>query len=184
MIRINLLPVKAARKKEMVRAQLFVAVVAVVVVVVGCAAVYASLLARVSGVRGEIAQQQAEIDRLKKELGEVARFKKLQEDLRGKLDVLERLKADRKGPVQLLDDLSQAIPGKLWMTTFKESGGNITIGGVGMNEETVAEFLRSLEASPHFQKVELTVTEQLNQGGQKFHRFELSCQVQSAPAGK
>jgi type IV pilus assembly protein PilN len=183
MIRINLLPVKAARKKEKLRAQLLVLFAAVIVLLVGCAALYASMLASISGVREEIARNEEEVSRLKKKIGEVAQYQKRQEELKGKLEVLEKLKTGRKGPVRLLDDLSRAAPEKLWLTSFKENGGNVTAGGIGMNEETVAEFLRNLEASPLYQKVELRVIEQINQGGQKLHRFELTCQTET-PAGK
>jgi type IV pilus assembly protein PilN len=181
MIRINLLPVKAAQKKEKLRGQLFLLLFCVIVAVAGCAAVYVSLLAKISATKSENARKEQEIERLKKVIGEVGRYKKLQQELQGKLDVLAKLKENKSGPVHLLDELSKALPEKLWLTAFKESAGSVSISGVGLNEEKVAEFLRNLDASPYFQKVELTVVEQTTQGNVKLHKFDLTCKTVAPP---
>lgn len=181
MIRINLLPVKAAQKKEQLRGQLVILLLCVVIAAAGCAAVYLSLTAKVSAAREENARKEAEINRLKSQIGEVGRFKKLQEELQGKLNVLEQLKEGQSGPVHLLDELSKAVPDKLWITSFKESGGAISLSGFGLNEETVAQFLRGLDASPYYQNVELQVVEQTAQGGLKLQKFDITCRVETPP---
>lgn len=179
MIRINLLPVKAAQKKERLRGQLIIFGLSAALVAGSCFAVYGTYLTKVSNVKDEIATTEQDIQRLKKTLGEVAQFKKLQEELRGKLEILGNLKTARSGPVRLLDELGTAIPNRLWITSFKESKGSISIAGIGLNEETVAEFLRNLESSPYYQGVELKVIEQTAQGGQKLHKFDVSCRTEN-----
>lgn len=181
MIRINLLPVKAALKKEALRSQLIVLLLCVVVTAAGCASVYLSLLGKIADAAEENARKEDEISRLKSVIGEVGRFKKLQQELQGKLDVLDKLKEGQSGPVHLLDELSKAVPDKLWIVTFKESAGVVSIGGVSLNEETVAEFLRDLEASPYYKGVELQVVEQTSQGGSKLHKFDVTCRVEAPP---
>lgn len=178
MIRINLLPVKAAQKKEQLRNQIIVSAVVVVFAVVGCFSFYQSLQAEISSVNTEIAQNDKEIAKLKKKIGEVNKFKKLQEELRTKLDVLAALKEAKAGPVHLMDDLISALPEKLWITDFNEKSGGITIKGVGLSEDDVADFMTNLEASPYYQKVVLKVTKQKIQEGLRLQVFELSCQVE------
>jgi type IV pilus assembly protein PilN len=177
MIRINLLPVRANQKKDKLRNNLMVAAATFIVTAAGCGVVYASLLATLSDERNSIAAKEAEIQSLKKDIGEVAQFKKRQEELRGKLDVLNKLKDGKTGPVHLLDSLGQVVPDKLWLTSFKETGGAISMSGLGLNEETVAQFLRDLNDSPYFAGVELQVIEQVNQGGTKLHKFDLTCRA-------
>lgn len=181
MIRINLLPVKAAQKKELLRGQLVIVVLATALVGVGCAGVYSSLISKVNAEREEIARKEEEINRLRKTIGEVGRFKKLQKDLRGKLDVLDKLKEGKTGPVHLLDELSRALPDKLWLTSFKEAAGSVSLSGIGLNEETVAAFLRDLEASPYYRGVELQVIEQAGLGGRKLQRFDVLCRTETPP---
>jgi type IV pilus assembly protein PilN len=177
MIRINLLPAKAARKKEQLLGQLILLVIGIVLTFVVCIGAYGILLGKVSAEKDLIAAKEAEISKLKKALGEVAQFKKLQAELRGKLDVLDQLKDGKTGPVHLLDKLITALPEKVWLTSFKENAGSISISGFGMNEESVAQFLRDLEASPNYQGVELQVIEQVLQGGAKVHKFDITCRA-------
>lgn len=188
MIRINLLPVRAAQKKEALRGQIAILVLSLVGTLVACGAVYAAMAMQIGAAREDKAAKETELLQLRAAIGEVDKFKKLQKDLQEKLGILDKLKQGKTGPVRLLDSLSNALPEKLWLTSFKETGGAVTIAGLGMNEETVATFMRNLEDSPSFRNVELTVTEQAEQGdGPRLQKFELSCQVEfpaAAPAGQ
>lgn len=179
MIYINLLPVRAAQKKEKLREQIVVLVLALVLVAGACGAVYAVLLGRISDEQTEIRNKELDIAKLKKSIGEVGRFKKLQDELKGKLEILEKLNAGKTGPVHLLEELSTAVPDKLWIESFKEDGGAITISGVGLNEETIAQFLQKIEESPYYQNIELQVVDQIAKGSIKLHKFNIVCRVES-----
>jgi type IV pilus assembly protein PilN len=181
MIRINLLPVKAAQKKEKLRGQLVILLACVVIAAAGCTAVYLSLQNKVAEAKEENLRREDEINQLKKKIGEVGRFKKMKEELQGKLDILDKLKEGQSGPVHLLDELSGRMPDKLWVNSFKSTAGTISISGLGLNEETVAQFLRDLEASPYYRNVELQVIEQVTQGGLKLHKFDISARVETPP---
>ncbi|WP_432821210.1 PilN domain-containing protein [Trichloromonas sp.] len=181
MIHINLLPVRAAQKKEKLRSQIAVTILALILTIVACASVYASLLFKVDELKDEIASKEARIGQLKKVLGEVAAFKKKKEELVGKLDILSQLKDGKSGPVHLLDELSLVLPEKLWLSSFKESGGSVAISGVGLNEDMVALFLKNLEKSPYYKNVELQVIEQSTQAGVKTNKFNVVAKVEAPP---
>ncbi|OQY17704.1 MAG: hypothetical protein B6I36_08665 [Desulfobacteraceae bacterium 4572_35.1] len=178
MIRINLLPVKAAQKKVQLRNQLIVAVVTIVLAIGVCSGVYTSIQSDIDDVKHEIKKNNKEINKLKKKIGEVNRFKKLQGELKNKLDVLAKLKAAKSGPVHLMDELVEALPNKLWITDFKDRGGSISIKGVGLTEDDVAALMISLENSPYYQSVNLKVTKQKLASGLKLQNFDLSCKVE------
>ena len=178
MIRINLLPIRAAQKKEMLIAQVVVLVLSIVLVSIACGLVHWTIGSKVAAEKARIEQTQAEINNLRKKIGEVGRFKKLQKELQGKLDVLNKLKEAKAGPVHLLDELSTVLPEMVWLESFKETKGTIAIKGVGLNEEVVASFMKALEASPYYENVELKVIEQKKaKGGGKVHSFNLSCRA-------
>lgn len=183
MIRINLLPVKAAQKKEMLKGQLMVVVLALVVTVGLCGAAFMYVTGEVEARQEIIENKQAEIARLAKVIREVKDFEKRQKDLRAKLDVLDNLQAARVGPLYLLDELYKAMPDKLWITSFKEGGNRAQISGVGVNEETVALFMRNLEESDLYQGIELKVTKLSVQNNIKFQQFDLTCQTKSGKPG-
>jgi type IV pilus assembly protein PilN len=178
MMYINLLPVRAAQKKEKLRDQIAILILSMVVTVVACGVVYATLMSSVDEMKADIANKQAKIKVLKKTLIEVAEFKKKKEALVGKLDTLDQLKLGKTGPVHLLDELSLVLPDKLWLTSFKESGGSVTLSGVALNEDTVALFLKRLEKSPYYRSIELQVIEQASQSGVRVKKFNLVAKVE------
>lgn len=184
MIRINLLPVKAAQKKEMLQGQLMVVVLALIVTLGLCGAAYMYVAGEVEDRQARIDQKQSEILRLKKKIGEVNQFKKRQKALRAKLDVLEKLKAARIGPLYIMDALYEAMPDKLWLSKVQAKPGRATISGVGVNEETVALFMKNLEASDFFSGVELKVTKQITQAKIKFQKFDLTFKTVNKKPGK
>lgn len=177
MIRINLLPVKAAQKKEKLKGQLLVAALALVVTFGLCGLAYMHVLGMVQEKQEQIEAKRFEISKLMKTIGEVKQFEKRQAELKAKLDVLKQLKDARTGPVYLLDELYKALPDKVWLTKFKEGGGNVSLSGIGVSEESVALFMRNLESSDYFRNVELKVTQQNVQGGVKFQKFDMTCKA-------
>jgi len=174
MIRINLLPVRAAQKKEALRAQVSVVILSIVAMLVACGAIYFTQSMKIAEQKDELARIDQEIQQLRKQIGEVRNYEKLKKELTAKLDVLDQLKAGQSGPVRLLDELSIVLPQRLWLTSFKESSGSVTINGVGINENAVARFMQNLESSPFYRGVELQVTEQVSQDGMKLQKFSVS----------
>ena len=184
MIRINLLPVKAAQRKEMLKGQLMVVVLVLIVSVGICGAAYMHIVGEVDDVQQQIDRKKSEIAQLQKVIKEVKNFEKRQKDLRAKLGVLEKLKTARVGPVYLLDELYRAMPDKIWLTKFKEGSGKAKISGIGSSEETVALFMGNLEASPFYEGVELKVIKQKVQNKIKFQQFDLTCKTLSGKPDK
>lgn len=187
MIKINLLPYKAEQRREQIIIHSVVLGVSVVIALAVCLVVHLALASKISDVESETVRVNAEIARLQKSLKEIENFRKLQDELKEKIDVLDQLKKNKSGPVFLLDDLNRLLPDKMWLLSFKESGGVITIEGIGLNEETVAVFLRDLEASDYFQGVVLIeITKQIK-ADNRVQKFKLECKREmpkSTPTAK
>jgi len=179
MIKINLLPVRAAKKKESARQQISILLLAVTAVLVIAFGIYSVTLAKIITAQGEIAKSEQEIKRLKEKIGEIDNLKKVQAEVKKKLDILNQLRRDKTGPATRLAKLSDAVPEKLWLTKYTESGSNVSLGGVAFNEELIAAFMRNLQASNAFTNVELLVSEQLETAGMKAKKFEISCTMKS-----
>lgn len=173
MIRINLLPVRAAQKKEKFRSQLSILVLTLVLVILACGVVYFQQQNKNQNLQNEIAEINRRNAELQKIIGEVRDYEKRKADLEQKLQVLGELKQQKTGPVRLMDELSDALPPELWLTSFAEQGGSIDLAGIADSEQTVALFMQQLEESPFYQNIELTVTEQTNVGNRRMQRFTL-----------
>lgn len=180
MIKINLLPVRATKKKESAKQQLLIFIVTLVAFLAVAMAVYSVTLIRIKSAKNDIEKSDQEIQRLKKVIGEIDNIKKLKEEVKKKLDVLNRLRKEKTGPAIRLAKLSEATPEKLWLTKYVESGTNISIAGIAFNEELIAAFLRNLQSSGEFANVELQVSEQVELSGVKAKKFDISCSLQAA----
>lgn len=180
MIRINLLPVRAAKKKESARQQISIFLLAIAGVMVLAFGIYMVTVAKISAANDEIAKSEQEIKRLKEKIGEIDNIKKFQAEVKKKLDILNQLRRDKAGPATRLAKLSDAVPEKLWLTKYTENAGSVSLGGVAFDEELIAAFMRNLQASGEFINVELGVSEQVDIKGLKAKRFEISCSLKSS----
>lgn len=177
MIRINLLPVRAAQKKEKVRSQMSILVLSLLAVTIACGAEYFRMTSTIDSKKEEISSVQDQINKLRRQIGEVSKYKKLQADLKKKLDILKTLKDGRSGPVHLLDQLNISLPDKLWLTAYAVSGGKVSIDGMAVDEKVVATFMEKLEASPYYTGVELNGISLSMKNKMKLQKFKLTCQV-------
>ena len=99
----------------------------------------------------------------------VKAFKKQKKELQNKLDIIDSLERARNGPVRVLDELSQNVPGRLWLTAVKTKGSGIKLEGQSLDTGVVADFLRGLNGSAFFQNVDLDKTS----GGQVINGVRL-----------
>lgn len=181
MIKINLLPIRASKRKESARQQLLILLVSLFAVIGIALAAYSFLLIKIGSTNAEIARSEKEIQELKAKIGKIKDLEKLKADVQKKLDVLNDLRRGKSGPVHRLSTLSSATPDKLWLTGYDESAAGIKVTGVAFTEELIASFMRSLEASEDFANIELVVSEQVEKEGLKLKKFELSMTLKNQP---
>jgi type IV pilus assembly protein PilN len=177
MIRINLLPYRASKKKETATQQLVVMSLILVAALLIAGVVYFITTQKISIAKKEITNSETELANLKKKIGEIDNLKKLQAEVQKKLDVLAQLRKEKTGPAIRLARLSDMVPEKMWLTKYQEGGNVVSIGGLAFNEDLIAGFMRSIQASDEFGNVELQVSEQQEVGGIKYKRFELTCVI-------
>lgn len=180
MIKINLLPVRAAKKKETAIQQFAIAGVVVVVIALIVVSLYFVKRVQVSAAKDDITSANNKINELKTKIGKLEELKALKEQVKKKLDVLSQLRKNKTGPAQRLATLSDLTPEKLWLTNYSESGYDIKISGVATTEELIAQFMKALETSIDFIAVELVVSEQTEIAGTKLKKFDLTMKLESA----
>jgi len=174
MIKINLLPVRAVKKKESARQQLSILLLFLLLLFVGCLGVYTITMAKIKSTQEEIGNSEREIEVLKKKIGEINDIKKLQDDVKKKLDILDQLRRNKTGPAIRFAKLSDSVPEKVWLTKYTENGDKVSIGGVAFTEDLIAELMRNLQATNEFQNIELVVSEQMSIKDLKVKRFEIT----------
>jgi type IV pilus assembly protein PilN len=185
MIRINLLPFRAARKRENVKRQIWIYGVTVCCALVIIGGFFYKFSKDLSDLQDKESSLKKELAGYQKELNEIKNLEKMIKQINDKLDVIKELEKGKTGPVLLLSDIADAVPkDKLWLTSLSEKGGKLSLSGTAMDNETVSVFMKNLErteqivATPDLKRTQrrdlpayrLTVSD-----------FNLECKTYAAP---
>jgi type IV pilus assembly protein PilN len=194
MIRINLLPYRAAQKKENIRRQISIFVLAVIMVVGTLVYYNISLHNDIDALNTQIKNTKSMLARLEKQAKKVDEIKKAFNTLKQKTDVIKNLETNRKIAVQLLDNMTTLVAEKvsasqsetsadsdskpvkrLWFTNFQENKDKINLQGIALDNKTIADFMSRLEASNLFMNVNLKTIKQQKVNELNLKNFEIIC---------
>lgn len=176
MIRINLLPFRAARKSENIRHQVSMFLLCMTFLFLVMAYLQISLSAKISDLEQEVDTAGAELKKYKQQAAEVDKIKAKLDGLKKRTDVVRELDKNRKAPVRLLEALTQiVIPNRMWLTTLKEDEGKVVVSGVALDNKTTADFMLRLESSQLFSTVNLGSVKHLIQNKQSMKQFQITC---------
>ena len=188
MVRINLLPVRVSKKKEAGQQQIALFALLLVVGLAGNYFWQANRAADLKVRQQKLARTKEDIAQLERIIGEVRNIKEQQKELQQKLDVLERLKAGRSGPVRVLDEVASITPRQLWLSRMTEKGGAVNFAGSALSIDDVSAFMTALKTSKHFSQVELKKTTAVaptaskdGSPSEKLVNFEINATVVYAP---
>ena len=181
MIRINLLPAKVSKKKQAGTQQLAIAAAVLVAALAGNFFWSSSRASALAAREAKVKRTKAEIANLEKIIGEVNDIKQQQAAVKDKLAVLDKLKANRTGPVRLLDELAGLVPKRVWIRKFDEKDRNVSFEGSAVTIEDVSAFMSALQKSPYFTSVELRKTSAKADGRFKVVDFTLTARAEYVP---
>ena len=162
MIRINLLPFRAARKKENVRRQVSMFLLSVALIGVALFYFNSYLAGQMKSLTAAVESTQAELKTYQQKNKEVAALKKQLDILIKKTEVIEALATSREESVRLMDTMTQVVvPDRMWLTSFNASDTQVTLSGTAIDNRTIAEFMLRLEAVDRFKNVKLQSSRQV-----------------------
>jgi len=176
MIRINLLPFRAARKKENVRRQASIFLLSLAFLLIILFYYNYSLNSKIGNLTSTIAKTKTELDKYKKINKEIAQIKKKLNNLKRKMAVMEMLEANRFEPTRLLDTMTQVIvPKRMWFTGMQSKGKKVQIKGIALDNKTVADFMVRLENCGLFKEVDLKNLKRKKLRKSKLKSFQITC---------
>jgi Tfp pilus assembly protein PilN len=109
-----------------------------------------------------VAQKQDEAKRLEQIIKDVADYQKQKTSLEKRIDLIKQLKQNQRGPVQLMDHISQDLPDLVWLDKMSVSGGLVTIDGRGLNPNAIANFVENVKNDPMFEEPDLSSVTQVS----------------------
>ena len=184
MIKINLLPFRAARKRENIKRQLIIFVSTIIICFLVGIYLYLDKSGELKGLKADEKQLNQELAKYRQTLNKIKTLEKKIKEINAKLEVIKKLERGKTGPVFLLDEIAMAVPkDKLWLNSLSEKRGTLSLSGTAMDNETVALFMNNLEASDHIGAVDLIFSQlrDLPSYKLKVADFNLSCQIIEKP---
>lgn len=180
MIQINLLPVRKRKKRGAApSARSFLIVYALSVALAASTIGYLWV-----SKNNEIKTAQTRLDKLKLEVKKYEHLEAALNDMKKEKELIEKrriviadLQKDRDKMVRVLALLGAEVPAnRLWFDRMTQSGLGLTLEGVALSNETVAEFMKGLEASPYIEygSVSLTHSRQTVINQLKLREFRLT----------
>lgn len=177
MIRINLLPFRAARRKENIRRQISIFFLGLILSIL-IMLVYSMMLGtKIGKLETKLAKTKEDLKIYEKKAKEVDEMKKQLELLKMKMDVIASLEKNRKIPLEMLDEMTRSIiPKRMWLTEMV-SGATLELKGFAIDNQTVADFMKNLEKSEFYSSVNLKSTkQQIFQNNLDLRFFEVTCE--------
>jgi type IV pilus assembly protein PilN len=178
MLKINLLPIRQLKKRKKAINQ-----------IAGFICVFLTVLA-ILAVGGVI--QSKEISTLGKNISALenekkkyepilAKIKKLQSDkalLEKKIQTIKKLKQDSSLTVHVLDEVANIIDNeRMWLLSLNQQGGTLSLTGIALDNQTIAQFMNNLKTSSYVKSVSLADSSLRSLSGKNFKSFSLSCGV-------
>lgn len=207
MIRINLLPVREAARRESGRQVVVIFVALLLLEAVGLFYFQSTKQEELDQLQGRNKAIQTKITQLRTKTAAVADLESKKAELEQQKAVLDGLIEGQGGPVKMLDELGQILtpldgaearlaaeargwnpdwdPKRLWIDGFREKERVVQMTGHARTNEDLAEFLLRLQKSRHFVNTNLKVSEAVNLqalGDARFVQFNLETIVIYGPA--
>ena len=178
MLKINLLPIRQLKKRAKAKNQLFSILFLFVFVL--------ALLALVGFLQAQnIDTLQKRLTSLNKETASyAATLKKIEElkesraELERRTDVINKLKADSSLTVRVIDEVANRVdPKRVWLQSLNQQGSSLRLTGIALDNQTVAQFMDKLKASPFVNGVTLTNSSLKVVSGRNLKAFSINCSV-------
>ncbi len=207
MIRINLLPVKAAKKRATGQRQLILMAMIVIVVGVAVTIFHLADASELTTMQQDNKELKDAIAKLKGVVGDYEAVRNQKEKLVRQRDTIKRLQDSRGGPVFVLREVSEILtkdrgptfdkdhyeellrrdpnagynpswdPRRVWIGSLHFGGGRLDLGAAAKSNDDVAEFMKRLELSVFFRDVSLSGTAAQGGGAGRYYAFGIGTNV-------
>ena len=173
MAHVNLLPWRAARRKQRER-EFYMQLGASFVVALGVLLLWVFWMdQRIDNQNDRNAYLQGEIKQLDVRIAKIKDLEKVREHLLARKRIIEQLQADRSQMVHLFDELVKTIPSSVRLSGLKQTGQSMSLDGAAQSNASVAEYMRNIQASPWMGRVDLRKTENSHDSSRMPYTFGL-----------
>ncbi len=172
MARINLLPWREERRRQLTREFARQAVLGAILAVVAGGYAWYHVNGMIDYQRERNAYLQDEISKVQEKIAEIKELEKTRRQLVARMDVIQRLQQRRPQIVHLFYEIAATLPDGVYLTQVTQKGDKLAVNGRAESNARVSSYMRQLEASNWLKEPELQVIE-AGDDGEQINRFAL-----------
>ncbi len=116
--------------------------------------------------------RKAELDVVLKTLTELEKAKKM---LDRKVKLIADLKSRQQDAVKMMDQLSNAIPDWVWLTSVSFSGKLLSMAGNAIHNNLISDFINNLKGTGSFYNIQFPGSTRARKSGLDVFAFRLTC---------
>jgi Tfp pilus assembly protein PilN len=106
-----------------------------------------------------INQKERRVAELKEYILRVEEFERKEAELQRKIQIIGDLKRDQRGPVEVMDQVSRALPDLLWLDRLEQKDRSYSLWGRAYNNAAVSNFVENLDVAGTFAEPVLKSTD-------------------------
>lgn len=183
MVRVNLLPHRAAKRAEQQKQFGIMALL-----VVALASVIVFMIWSVIGAKKDTQDERNQrldlaIVKLDKEIEEIKVLKKQIKSVVERKQIVENLQSNRSQAVIVLDEISRQLPDGIFIKSIKQRGESILLEGIADTNARVASLVRNLSLSSRMGSPTLIEIKAANVENQKQNNFRLNVNLKPIKVG-
>lgn len=174
MIRINLLPHRAEKRRarQVQFAALCVISLALSALLVGFVHVAISTQISYQERRNEYLKQETAI--LNKQIAEIKKLREQTQSLLARKNVVENLQSTRSDVVHLLDQMLRILPDGVSLRSLKQTGNKINVAGYAQSNARISTLMRAIDDSPWLDSPSLVEIHASSVSGARVSEFTLT----------
>ena len=189
MIRINLLPHRAEKRKAQQIQFIAFSVISVILGAMIVGFVHVAIMAQIDNQERRNEFLNKEIAILDKQIDEIKKLREQTKSLLARKTVVENLQSTRADVVHLMDQMLRILPDGVYLKSLKQTGNKISLAGFAQSNARVSTLMRAIDDSPWLDTPTLIEIHAVNVGAVRQNEFTLTFNLTkqappSAPAAK
>ena len=188
MIRINLLPHRAEKRRARQIQFVSLCVISAILAAVVVGLVHVAISARIDYQQSRNNYLKAETAKLDKQIAEIKKLRKQTKALLARKEVVENLQSTRSDVVHLMDQMLRILPDGVYLRSLNQKGNKIHLVGYAQSNARVSTLMRAIADSPWLDSPHLVEIHAASAGGNRVNQFTLDFNLTKkpsvAPAGK
>lgn len=174
MIRINLLPHRAEKRRARQIQFIALSVISVVLAALLVGSVQVAISTQISYQERRNTYLKQETVVLDKQIEEINKLREQTQALLARKNVVEGLQSTRSDVVHLLDQMLRILPDGVYLKTLKQTGNKINLVGYAQSNARISTLMRAIEDSPWLDSPALIEIHASGTGAARVSEFTLN----------